>query len=80
MNTHETAIAKLRQLPDPLAKLVLDFIDFLLNIQALQLTDAIGHELKPASQERRIPGSARGLIRILPDFNAPLDDFREYME
>ena len=26
----------------------------------------------------RIPGSARGLFRVPDDFDAPLDDFREY--
>ncbi|MFN0053291.1 MAG: type II toxin-antitoxin system Phd/YefM family antitoxin [Planctomycetales bacterium] len=25
-------------------------------------------------------GSAKGKIRLAPDFDAPLDDFREYME
>jgi antitoxin (DNA-binding transcriptional repressor) of toxin-antitoxin stability system len=25
-------------------------------------------------------GSARGKIHLAPDFNAPLDDFKEYME
>ncbi|GMU84184.1 MAG: hypothetical protein AMXMBFR47_40540 [Planctomycetota bacterium] len=29
----------------------------------------------------RVPGSAKGLItNIAPDFDAPLDDFREYAE
>lgn len=26
----------------------------------------------------RVPGSARGLIRMAPDFDAPLSDFRDY--
>lgn len=26
------------------------------------------------------PGSARGKIRMAPDFDAPLEEFREYME
>ena len=28
----------------------------------------------------RAPGSARGLFTVPDDFDAPLDDFREYME
>lgn len=29
----------------------------------------------------RVPGSAKGIIsRIAPDFDAPLEDFREYTE
>lgn len=37
--------------------------------------------LVPASPARRdrVPGSARGLFRVPDDFDAPLEDFREYM-
>lgn len=31
------------------------------------------------SKKQRVFGSARGLIQIAPDFNEPLDDFKEYM-
>ena len=30
--------------------------------------------------QKRIPGLLKGKIRIMPDFNEPLEDFREYME
>jgi hypothetical protein len=31
--------------------------------------------------QRKIkPGSAKGLIKISDDFDAPLEDFKEYME
>ena len=33
-----------------------------------------------AKPQNRQAGSARGLIKMAPDFDAPLDDFREYME
>jgi antitoxin (DNA-binding transcriptional repressor) of toxin-antitoxin stability system len=33
--------------------------------------------LKPAVAKRRL-GSARGLIRVGPEFDAPLEDMREY--
>jgi len=29
---------------------------------------------------RRVAGSAKGLITMADDFDAPLEDFREYME
>jgi len=29
--------------------------------------------------EPRMPGSARGLVEMSPDFDAPLDDFDAYM-
>jgi len=29
---------------------------------------------------KRTPGLLKGKIRMMPDFNEPLEDFREYME
>lgn len=34
--------------------------------------------IKPRQQPRR-PGSARGMIHMADDFDAPLDEFGEYM-
>lgn len=34
----------------------------------------------PASPPRRKRGSAKGQIKIAPDFDAPLEDFKAYME
>ncbi|NCC32645.1 MAG: DUF2281 domain-containing protein [Chloroflexia bacterium] len=34
--------------------------------------------VKQAKQPRR-PGSAKGMIHLANDFDAPLEDFREYM-
>jgi len=31
-------------------------------------------------KKRRTAGSAKGLIWMAPDFDAPLEDFKEYME
>jgi len=31
-----------------------------------------------ATGQRRVPGSARGLVRMAPDFDAPLPDFEDY--
>jgi Protein of unknown function (DUF2281) len=36
-------------------------------------------EVKPLMGKRRQSGSAKGQIRMSPDFDAPLDDFQEYM-
>lgn len=33
----------------------------------------------PTGPHKRVPGSAKGLIWIADDFDAPLDDFKEYM-
>jgi prevent-host-death family protein len=36
---------------------------------------------KPAEQRARQPGTLRGTVLYMaPDFDAPLDDFKEYME
>ena len=36
-------------------------------------------EVRTAERRRRRPGSAKGLITLADDFDAPLEDFREYM-
>ena len=35
---------------------------------------------RPIKKRQRHFGSAKGLIFMSPDFDAPLDDFKEYME
>lgn len=60
--------AKLEALPGNLKQEVSDFIDFLLE--------------KSTAQNKKIiprPGSAKGKIRMAPDFDAPLDEFKDYM-
>jgi antitoxin (DNA-binding transcriptional repressor) of toxin-antitoxin stability system len=34
----------------------------------------------PLPRRRRQAGSARGLVKMNEDFDAPLEDFKEYME
>lgn len=43
------------------------------NQQAVKLTPVL------PVKRRRQPGSAKGLITIADDFDAPLEDFEEYM-
>ncbi|MBK7674926.1 MAG: DUF2281 domain-containing protein [Candidatus Accumulibacter sp.] len=66
--THaELVYQHLKQLPDSVAAEVLDFVRFL--------------EQKQANVEARLPrqpGSARGLIWMAADFDASLDDFKDY--
>jgi hypothetical protein len=59
---------KLSYLPEELKPEVNDFIDFLLN-------------KKKKEKKERIPrfGCAKGQIYISPDFDEPLDDFKEYV-
>ena len=66
----ETQIyTKLNLLPDELKQEVLDFIEFLLHKQ----------KKKPAKKTPKF-GSGKGLFYMAPDFDEPLDDFKEYME
>ena len=59
---------KLEALPKDLKQEVSDFIDFLI-------------QKKAATKQQVVPqfGSAKGKIKMAPDFDAPLDDFKEYM-
>jgi hypothetical protein len=59
---------KLETLPQNLKQEVSDFVDFL-----MQKTS--GKINKAAPQF----GSAKGKIKMSPDFDEPLDDFKEYM-
>ena len=37
-------------------------------------------EPQKSAKPRRRFGSGKGIFRMAPDFDAPLDDFKEYME
>ena len=66
-----TFIQKFNSLPGELKKEVSDFIEFLLKKK--QLTDT-----NPPQKAPRF-GSARGMFKMAPDFDEPLEDFKEYM-
>lgn len=61
--------SKLASLPDNLKIEAGDFIDFL----------ATKAKQKP-QKNRPIFGSGKGMFVIKPDFDQPLEDFKEYME
>jgi len=61
--------SKLSALPDNLKSEVGDFIDFLAT--------------KARKKQQKVKpkfGSGKGMFVIKPDFDEPLDDFKEYME
>lgn len=63
-------LVKFNGLPEDLRKQVVDFIDALLK-----------HAPKPEpTKKKRVAGLMKGQIHIADDFDAPLDDFKEYME
>ncbi len=59
---------KIDSLPENLKQEVVDFIDFLV-------------EKSHAKKEKKVPkaGSAKGLIKMSPDFDEPLEEFKAYM-
>lgn len=64
-----TLYSKLASLPDDLKAEVSDFVDFLAT-------------KRKKSKEKKKPkfGSGKGMFVMKPDFDEPLDDFKEYMQ
>lgn len=65
---------EIQNLPEPLQQQVLDFVRFLKTKRVKEKTK------KPdEAPPKRIFGLAKGKIHLAPDFDAPLEDFKEYM-
>jgi len=64
----ENILDKVSKLPDNLKSEVNDFVDFLLSKSA---------DNKNA-KNRPVFGSGKGMFTITPDFDEPLEDFKEY--
>ncbi len=64
-------IEKLEKLPEAMLPSVSDYIDFML---AKAQKEADGEHAK----ERQL-GTLKGKLWISPDFDEPLDEFKEYM-
>jgi len=67
MTQADLVIEHIRRLPDQLVAEVLDFVQLLEQKRAV-----------PGQSAPREPGSAKGLIWIADDFDAPIDDFKDY--
>ncbi len=66
--THaELVYQHLKQMPESVAAEVLDFVQFLEQKHGM-----------PQPAAPRQPGSAQGLVWMADDFDAPLDDFKDY--
>lgn len=63
---------QLSSLPEDVRKQVLDFIEFLMHRKE--------EKPKEPQQKKRPIGLMKGKIWMADDFDAPLDDFKEYME
>lgn len=67
--TEQQIINQLKLMPESLKKEVLDFIGYLLNKYSAE---------KVVQKAPRF-GSVKGKYTLSNDFDAPLDDFKEYM-
>jgi hypothetical protein len=67
MSTAEKIYQKTQVLSEPAQKAVLDFVEKLAGQNPLA---------KPAPKA----GSAKGMIQVAADFDAPLEDFKSYTE
>lgn len=70
--TEQLIFSQLYQLPENLKLEVLDYIEFLVKKQTEK------NFIMKKSKGRTF-GSAKGKYQLAPDFDAPLDDFKEYM-
>lgn len=73
--TSADLFVKLNSVPEDLRKQVLDYIEFLLARKNPQEQD-----IAPPERKKPVAGLMKGKIWIADDFDAPLDDFKEYME
>lgn len=66
--TEEIIISKMNKMPESLKKEALNYIEYLLRRYQ-------------ENQDKRKPkfGSAKGMYKMASDFDAPLDDFKDYM-
>jgi len=76
MSIAEQIYAEVQTLPDELAIEVLDFIHFIEWRHALRQRNEAA--LQPTNR-RRIPGSAKGKLKVLAEDDEHLQDFRDYM-
>lgn len=74
--TEDLILQHLHQLPEALKQEVLHYVEFLRSKLSVP-QEPTG---EPAAISRtKIFGSARGRYEMAPDFNEPLDDFKDYM-
>jgi hypothetical protein len=69
MTNAELVYEHLKKLPESAVAEVLDFVELLEQKQRPE---------GEAAKAPRQPGSARGQVWMAPDFDAPLEDFKDY--
>ena len=69
--TNADLIKKLNQVPENFIQSVTDYVDYILEKAKREANNEHG--------EKRKLGALKGKLKIADDFNAPLDDFKDYM-
>ena len=69
MIEEKVILAQIKQLPEPLRQELLHYLEFLQTKNSAQ----------NRKEKERKAGSAKGKYELAPDFDAPLEDFKEYM-
>ncbi len=69
MTEEKLILAQIQQLPEQLKQEVLHYVEFL---QAK-------YNAQSRKPKNRKAGSAKGKYKLAPDFDQPLEDFKEYM-
>jgi len=71
-----TVLSKFASLPEDMQSEVEHYIDFLFSkVKKEKSVKKVAPEKKP---DRKF-GSGKGMFTIMPDFDEPLEDFKEYM-
>lgn len=69
MTEEKIILAQIQQLPEQLKREALHYVEFL---QAK-------YNAQNGKRKKRKAGSAKGKYKLASDFDAPLEDFKEYM-
>ncbi len=71
MTEDKLILSQIQQLPEQLKQEVLHYVEF--------LQKKYNAQNNSGKRKQRKAGSAKGKYKLAPDFDAPLEDFKEYM-
>ncbi len=71
MTDDKLILSQIQQLPEQLKQEVLHYVEF--------LQKKYNAQNQSNKRKKRKAGSAKGKYELAPDFDAPLEDFKEYM-
>lgn len=80
--TEQMFLKEFGKMPENVKQELLAFFDFLVNKHKLQLTTQVEGQNNGAGNQGTAPkaGFLKGTFTMAEDFDAPLEDFKEYMK